>query len=104
MSGIGKGLSLPLVRDLNERALILLEKDLDKVAHESIEKTEETVLETEELSNQEKSAGFDLKDNLRAILQIIHMHKIKRLFRGVFHSWSGTGVLEIGSGALRMFC
>ena len=39
---LGKGLSLTLVRDLNERALTLLEKDLDIVVHESKEKTEET--------------------------------------------------------------
>ena len=36
---LGKGLSLALVRDLNERALTLLEKDLDIVVHESKEKT-----------------------------------------------------------------
>ena len=34
-----KGLSLPLVRDLNERVLILLEKDLHVVGHESKEET-----------------------------------------------------------------
>ena len=54
--GTGKGLSLTLVRDLNERALTLLEKDLDIVVHESKEKTEETGLETVELSNGGKSA------------------------------------------------
>ena len=48
---LGKGLSLALVRDVNERALTLLEKDLDIVVHESKEKTEETGLETVELSN-----------------------------------------------------
>ena len=53
---LGKGLSLALVRDLNERALTLLEKDLDIVVHESKEKTEETGLETVELSNEGKSA------------------------------------------------
>ena len=30
---LGKGLSLALVRDLNERALTLLEKELDIVVH-----------------------------------------------------------------------
>ena len=39
---LGKGLSVALVRDLNERALTFLEKDLDIVVHESKEKTEET--------------------------------------------------------------
>ena len=34
-----KGLSLPLVSDLNERVLILLEKDLHVVGHESKEET-----------------------------------------------------------------
>ena len=34
---LGKGLILALVRDLNETALTLLEKDLDVVAHESKE-------------------------------------------------------------------
>ena len=53
---LGKGLSLTLVRDLNERALTLLEKDLDIVVHEIKEKTEETGLETVELSNEGKSA------------------------------------------------
>ena len=53
---LGKGLSLALIRNLNERALTLLEKDLDIVVHESKEKTEETGLETVELSNEEKSA------------------------------------------------
>ena len=57
-----KGLLLFLVRDLNEIALTLLEKDLDAVAHESEEETEETGLETVELSNVGKSAWFNLKD------------------------------------------
>ena len=39
---MGKSLSLALVRDLNKREQILLEKDLDIVVHESKEKTEET--------------------------------------------------------------
>ena len=52
---LGKGLLLALVRDLNERALTLMEKDLDIVVHEGKEKTEETGLETE-LSNRGKSA------------------------------------------------
>ena len=34
-----KGLLLALVRDLNERVLILLEKDLHVVGHESKEET-----------------------------------------------------------------
>ena len=99
---LGKGLSLALVRDLNERALTLLEKDLDIVVHESKEKTEETGLETVELSNEGKSAWFNLKDT--AILQIIHLHKIKRVFMGVFHSWSRTWIFKIGSGSLPMCC
>ena len=45
-----------LQKELNERALTLLEKDLDIVVHESKEKTEETGLETVELSNEGKSA------------------------------------------------
>ena len=45
-----------LQKQLNERALTLLEKDLDIVVHESKEKTEETGLETVELSNEGKSA------------------------------------------------
>ena len=53
---LGKGLSLALVRDLNERALTLLEKYLDIAVYESKEKTEETGLETVELSNEGKSA------------------------------------------------
>ena len=53
---LGIGLSLALVRDLNERALTLLEKELVMVVHESKEKTEETGLETVELSNEGKSA------------------------------------------------
>ena len=53
---LGKGLSLALVRDLNERTSTLLEKDLDIVVHESEEKTEETGLETVELNNEGKSA------------------------------------------------
>ena len=72
---LGNGLPLALVRDLNERALTLLKKDLDIVVHESKEKTEETGLETVELSNEGKSAWFNLKDT--AILLVIHLHKIK---------------------------
>ena len=53
---LGNGLPLALVRDLNERALTLLKKDLDIVVHERKEKTEETGLETVELSNEGKSA------------------------------------------------
>ena len=53
---LGKGLLRALVRNLNERALNLWEKDLDIVVHESKEKTEETGLETVELSNGGKSA------------------------------------------------
>ena len=53
---LGKGLSVALVRDLNERALTFLEKDLDIIVHESKEKTEETGLETVGLSNKGKSA------------------------------------------------
>ena len=53
---IGKGLLLALIRDLNERALNLLKKDLDIVVHESKEKTEETDLERVELSSRVKSA------------------------------------------------
>ena len=52
-----------------------MEKDLDIVVHESKEKTEETGLETVELSNEGKSAWFNLKDT--AILQVIHLQKIK---------------------------
>ena len=48
---LGKDLLLALVKDLNERVLTLLEKDLDAVVHESEEETEETGLETVELSN-----------------------------------------------------
>ena len=59
---LGKGLLLALVRDLNEIALTLLEKDLDAVAHESEEEKKETGLETVELSNGGKSAWFNLKD------------------------------------------
>ena len=58
---LGEGLLLALARDLNERALILLEKDLDTALNESEEETEETGLETVELSNGEKSACFNLK-------------------------------------------
>ena len=47
----GKDFLLALLRDLNERALTLLEKYLDAVVHESEEETEETGLETVELSN-----------------------------------------------------
>ena len=36
---LGKGLLLPLVRDVNEIALTLLEKDLDAVLNESEEET-----------------------------------------------------------------
>ena len=43
------------MRDLNERALILLEKDLDGVVHEREEETEEAGLDTAELSNGGKS-------------------------------------------------
>ena len=75
---LGNGLPLALVRDLNERALTLLKKDLDIVVHESKEKTEETGLETVELSNEGKSAWFNLKDT--AILLVIHLHKIKGVF------------------------
>ena len=53
---LGKGLSLALVRDLNERTSTLLEKDLGIVVHESKAKTEETGLETVELNNEGKSA------------------------------------------------
>ena len=53
---LGEGLLLALARNLNERALILLEKDLDAVLHESEEETKETGLETVELSNGGKSA------------------------------------------------
>ena len=59
---LGKGLLLALVRDLNDRALTLLEKDLGIVLHESKEKTEETGLETVELSNGGKSLWFNVKD------------------------------------------
>ena len=59
---LGKGLLLALVGDLNERALTLLEKDIDIVAHESKGKTEETGLETVELSNGGKLAWFNLTD------------------------------------------
>ena len=59
---LGKGLLLALVRDLNEIALTLLEKDLDTVVNESKEETEETGLETVDLSNGGKSAWFNLKD------------------------------------------
>ena len=41
-AALGKGLLLALVRDLNGRALTLLEKDLDAVVHKSEEETEET--------------------------------------------------------------
>ena len=53
---LGKDLLLALVRDLNERALTLLEKDLDTVVHESEEEAEETNLESVELGNGGKSA------------------------------------------------
>ena len=59
---LGKGLLLVLVRDLNEIALTLLEKDLDAVVHESESETKETGLETVELGNGGKSAWFNLKD------------------------------------------
>ena len=59
---LGKGLSLALIRDLNERALTLLKKDLDIVVHDGKEKTEETGLERIELSSRVKSAWFNLKD------------------------------------------
>ena len=49
------------MRDLNERALIYLEKDLHSVVHESKEETEETILETVELSNGGTSSWFNLK-------------------------------------------
>ena len=55
---LGKGLVLRLVRDLNERALTLVEKDLDAVVHEHEEETEETGLEAVELSNGGKSVRF----------------------------------------------
>ena len=53
---LGKGLLLVLVRDLNEIALNLLEKDLDTVVNESEEETKETGLEAVDLSNGGKSA------------------------------------------------
>ena len=53
---------LALVRDLNERTLTLLEKDLDAVVHEIEDETDETGLKTVELSNGRKSAWFKLKD------------------------------------------
>ena len=59
---LGKDLLLALVRDLNEIAPTLLGKDLDPVAHEREEETEETGLETAELTNGGKSAWFNLKD------------------------------------------
>ena len=77
-----------------------MEKDLDIVVHESKEKTEETGLETVELSNEGKSAWFNLKDT--AILQVIHLHKIKRVFMGVFLSLSRTWIFKIESDALPM--
>ena len=58
----GKDLLLALVRDLNERALTLLEKNLDAVVHESEKEREETGLETVEFSNGVKSVWFNLKD------------------------------------------
>ena len=64
---LGKGLLLALVRDLNGRALTLLEKDLDAVVHKSEEETEETGSETVKWSNGGKSAWYNLKDT--AILQ-----------------------------------
>ena len=53
---LGKGLLLALVRDVNQIALTLLEKDLDAVVHDSEEETKETGLEPVELSNGGKSA------------------------------------------------
>ena len=58
---LGKDLLLALVRDLNERALTLMEKDFDTVVHEREEEAEETSLESVELGNGGKSAWFNLK-------------------------------------------
>ena len=52
---LGNDLLQSFVRYLNERALTLLEKDLDAVIHEREKGTEETGLETVELSNGGKS-------------------------------------------------
>ena len=52
---LGNDLLQSFVRYLNERALTLLEKDLDAVIYESEKGTEETGLETVELSNGGKS-------------------------------------------------
>ena len=57
---LGNDLLQSFVRYLNERALTLLEKDLDAVIHESEKGTEETGLETVELSNGGKSVWFNL--------------------------------------------
>ena len=43
-----KSLLLALVRDLNERAITLLEKDFNTVIHETKQETKETGLETVE--------------------------------------------------------
>ena len=51
-----KHLLLALVRDVNERVLTLLVKDLETILHKSEEETEGTDFETLELSNGEKSA------------------------------------------------
>ena len=50
-----KHLLVALVRDLNERVLTLLVKDLEAVLHKSEEETEGTDFETLELSNGGKS-------------------------------------------------
>ena len=59
---LGISLLLSLVKDLNEIALTLLEKDLNAVVHESEAKTKEAGLDTVELSNGGKSTLFNLKD------------------------------------------
>ena len=50
---LGKGLLIALVRDLNEIALTLFEKDLDAVVDESEKETEETGLDTIKLAKEE---------------------------------------------------
>ena len=48
---LGKGSLIALVRDFNEIAVTLLEKDLDAVVNDREEETEETGLKTVELNN-----------------------------------------------------
>ena len=88
-AALGKGLLLALVRDLNGRALTLLEKDLDAVVHKSEEETEETGSETVKWSNGGKSAWFNLKDILQVFINwlcFLLVISLKKIFRPISES------------------